>query len=172
MMYKKGQAAMEYLMTYGWAILVLVIVLAALYYFLPKTQEMCLFQQGFECNGLPQFYVTGSNNELKISVGLINKLPQSISNIKILCTNAGQGEITTKLFNQVSPFSTPKPIGAGASFKALDVSCVDSDGNGITSNEGSGFKGSLAIEYSLSTDVDKNVKHISIGSVSGRVGKK
>ena len=30
-MRKKGQAAMEYLMTYGWAILIVIIVAAALY---------------------------------------------------------------------------------------------------------------------------------------------
>jgi uncharacterized protein (UPF0333 family) len=30
-MRKKGQAAMEYLMTYGWAILIIVVVVAALY---------------------------------------------------------------------------------------------------------------------------------------------
>lgn len=30
-MKKKGQAAMEYLMTYGWAILIIVVVVAALY---------------------------------------------------------------------------------------------------------------------------------------------
>jgi len=31
MMKRKGQAAMEYLMTYGWAILIIVVVVAALY---------------------------------------------------------------------------------------------------------------------------------------------
>ena len=30
-MRKKGQAAMEYLMTYGWAILIIIVVIAALY---------------------------------------------------------------------------------------------------------------------------------------------
>ena len=39
-MFKKGQAAMEFLMTYGWAILVVLIALGALFYlgvFNPKT---------------------------------------------------------------------------------------------------------------------------------------
>lgn len=31
MIWKKGQAALEYLMTYGWAILIIIVVVAALY---------------------------------------------------------------------------------------------------------------------------------------------
>jgi len=51
---KKAQAAMEFLMTYGWAILVVLVVIGALAYFgvisvtnvLP---EKCFFQVGLEC---------------------------------------------------------------------------------------------------------------------------
>ena len=45
----KGQAMMEYLMTYGFAILVIVVILAALaFYILPLigTPESCLFANG------------------------------------------------------------------------------------------------------------------------------
>jgi hypothetical protein len=44
MLKKKAQAALEYLMTYGWAILVIVIVIAALYalgVFTPKASVPC-----------------------------------------------------------------------------------------------------------------------------------
>ena len=44
MLKKKAQAALEYLMTYGWAILVIVIVIAALYalgIFTPKASVAC-----------------------------------------------------------------------------------------------------------------------------------
>ncbi|NQU98411.1 hypothetical protein HQ533_03005 [Candidatus Woesearchaeota archaeon] len=55
-MYKKAQAAIEFLMTYGWAILVLLAVIGALSYFgvldasvlLP---ERCQFPVGFDCIG-------------------------------------------------------------------------------------------------------------------------
>ncbi len=54
--YKKSQAAMEFLMTYGWAILVVLAAIAALAYFgvlspekfLP---EKCLLETGFTCIG-------------------------------------------------------------------------------------------------------------------------
>jgi len=46
---KKGQSAMEYLMTYGWALLVVMIVLGVLFYlgvFTPKTTSACTFDPG------------------------------------------------------------------------------------------------------------------------------
>jgi hypothetical protein len=63
MMMKRAQAAMEFLMTYGWAILVVLVVIGALAYFgvlnpqilLP---ERCELQQGFYCKD----YMIGDNN--------------------------------------------------------------------------------------------------------------
>ena len=51
---KKSQAAMEFLMTYGWAILVVLAAIAALAYFgvlSPEKflQEKCLIETGFTC---------------------------------------------------------------------------------------------------------------------------
>jgi len=53
-MNKRGQAAMEFLMTYGWAILVVLVVIGALAYFgilNPSTllPERCEFQIGLNC---------------------------------------------------------------------------------------------------------------------------
>ncbi|MBI5391980.1 hypothetical protein HZB00_03170, partial [Candidatus Woesearchaeota archaeon] len=52
---KKGQAAMEFLMTYGWAILVVLVAIGALAYFgvlspsrfLPRS---CTIGPGFSCD--------------------------------------------------------------------------------------------------------------------------
>ncbi len=57
---RKGQAAMEFLMTYGWAILVVLIVIGALAYFgvlSPSTllPEKCTFPVSLSCT---DFYVT------------------------------------------------------------------------------------------------------------------
>ncbi len=49
MMIKKGQAAMEFLMTYGWAILVVLIAIGALMYFIKPTEmlpEKCTLPTG------------------------------------------------------------------------------------------------------------------------------
>ena len=67
---RKGQAALEYLMTYGWAILAVVVVLAVLWYlgiFTPKAPEMCVFDSPFSCIG-GTAYVNSSAIVLKIGV--------------------------------------------------------------------------------------------------------
>ena len=51
---KKGQAAMEFLMTYGWAILVVLAAIGALAYFgvlspSKHIPESCIFSQGIAC---------------------------------------------------------------------------------------------------------------------------
>jgi len=58
---KKGQAAMEFLMTYGWAILIVLVAIAALYFmgvFSPPISEKCLPQLPFASCG---FKMTASN---------------------------------------------------------------------------------------------------------------
>lgn len=53
-MNKKSQSAMEYLMTYGWAILVVLIALGALFYlgvFTPSVPSTCQFNTPFVCIG-------------------------------------------------------------------------------------------------------------------------
>ncbi|MBU2633833.1 MAG: LamG domain-containing protein [Nanoarchaeota archaeon] len=51
-MKKRGQSAMEYLLTYGWAILVVLVALSALFYlgvFSPSTPNTCNVQSPFVC---------------------------------------------------------------------------------------------------------------------------
>ena len=55
--YKKSQAAMEFLMTYGWAIIVVLAAIAALAYFGVLSPEKffgerCLLEPGFSCIGI------------------------------------------------------------------------------------------------------------------------
>src|SRR3989344_478750 len=50
---KKAQAAMEFLMTYGWAILIILVVLGVLFYlgvFSPKTPNTCELKAPIQCN--------------------------------------------------------------------------------------------------------------------------
>ena len=54
MRFRKGQTAMEYLMTYGWAILVIMVVLAVLFYLgvlnpSSITPTICTIKPGFTC---------------------------------------------------------------------------------------------------------------------------
>jgi hypothetical protein len=86
-MQKEAQAAMEFLMTYGWAILVVLVVIGALAYFgvLDARQllpQSCFMQTGIACKGYmvssganySQFViVNGLGNDIKIvSVSLVS----------------------------------------------------------------------------------------------------
>ncbi len=63
----RGQAAMEYLMTYGWALLAIVIVIALLLFLNPfGTGESCVAEPGFDC-GNPLPYLK-SNGELEVTL--------------------------------------------------------------------------------------------------------
>jgi hypothetical protein len=86
----KGQAAIEFLVTYGWAILAAMLVIAALSYFgitNPATSlpDKCLFSNAFECN---DYIITSS----AASVRLVNILGQTIysnNNISAILTDNG-----------------------------------------------------------------------------------
>jgi hypothetical protein len=76
---KKSQAAMEFLVTYGWAILASMIAIAALAYFglNPKTTlpDKCLFSNNIGC---PDYLITQSSSTVKLK--LVNGLGQTIYN--------------------------------------------------------------------------------------------
>ena len=110
---RKAQAAMEFLMTYGWALLAVLAAIGALAYFgvlspqrtLP---EICLFQQGLACQ---DFKVTSSTTEIFIQNGYgrdiemrqltVGSCSQSLNNqtldngdatlITMSCSNGGSG---------------------------------------------------------------------------------
>jgi hypothetical protein len=67
---RKGQAALEFLMTYGWAILVVLAAIAALAYFGVLSPDRflpskCTIQGGFSC---VEYKFDGASQELKFNV--------------------------------------------------------------------------------------------------------
>jgi hypothetical protein len=70
---KKSQAAMEFLMTYGWAILVVIVVIAALAYFgvLDPSKflmpSQCQLPAGLSCLD-HRVYVQGVTNKLELNI--------------------------------------------------------------------------------------------------------
>ncbi len=99
---KKGQAAMEFLMTYGWAILVVLAAIGALAYFgvlspSKHIPESCIFQQGIAC---VDFKVT----ETEVTLYLRNGYAQDIDlhNITVgNCNPAIIGERVTDLSSKL-----------------------------------------------------------------------
>jgi len=91
----KGQAAMEFILTYGWAIIVVLLMISALAYvgvlnpqnFLPSK---CLFNAGLGCN---DHVIFDDGSGIKVTLILTNNFgsPISVSDINItdLDNNAG-----------------------------------------------------------------------------------
>ena len=83
---KKSQAAVEFLLTYGWAILAALVALGALVYFgvtnpAKTLPDKCTFSNDFNCQ---DFYVTVPSN---VSIRLTNGLGQTIYSPQCACTS-------------------------------------------------------------------------------------
>ena len=79
MFFMRGQAAAEYLMTYGWAILVLIVVLAVLFSTGIMTpnyliSEECSFGTNLQCN----FALFNENDQTKLVMNLFNGFPYEV----------------------------------------------------------------------------------------------
>lgn len=126
----KGQAAMEFLMTYGWAILVVLAAIAALSYFgvlnpskfLP---EKCLMETGFTC-------ISSKVETTKVTLILSNGLGKTIdvNGISVINTQATCG----------TTFSPAVRIITGEQASLNWSGCS----NGVV---GESFKGNIEVDY-------------------------
>ncbi len=152
---------MEYLMTYGWAILVIVVVLAALLYlgvFNVPTPERCTLQTGLNC---ASFRLIGSSADLNISV--TNGLPKEVTITDVSCTQqdtgAGSATYTTLTSAVVIPVGTTKYV-------SQLVDCRNGAGTAITSGTvGSAYVGKLYIKYYF-TDEGSTATRVNPGDIS------
>ncbi|MBI2079285.1 hypothetical protein HYT84_00850 [Candidatus Micrarchaeota archaeon] len=153
----KGQAAMEYLMTYGWAILVIVIVIAALLFLNPfKAPETCLFQQpGFTCSEIkPLVFVDpDSGNTVKVKFTMINKNPNGVFVHKIYCSTAPVGDLKFEGLDGPSSAGSTSgdDVGAGAS-RDFEVPCYNTQGSPLTLAANSEIKGTVAVWFNYNND--------------------
>ena len=132
---RKGQAALEYLMTYGWAILAVVVVLAVLWYlgiFTPKAPEMCVFDSPFSCIG-GTAYVNSSHLVLK--VGVQSALADEAKIINITLNGAGVN------LSACSPSGTLTHINLTLD-TTNNIVCHHSN---LT--KGSSFRGTITFQY-------------------------
>ncbi|MGC9132641.1 MAG: hypothetical protein ACP5HJ_03350, partial [Candidatus Micrarchaeia archaeon] len=107
----KLQSAIEYLMTYGWAILIIAVVLGALYQYVitPSSlaPDFCNFKYGPTCIGVMLF---SSNTASNIAIVAINSLPFPIKNATLIVQPVG---ITQ---GNVSALCSPSFIQPGGTF--------------------------------------------------------
>jgi len=142
---RKGQSAMEYLMTYGWAILVIIVVIAVLFYIgvlNPRnvTPTTCTFQPGFSC----VTFILRTNGNLSLIVGQATGHRVHITG---LSCNSGDDPINWRELDV--------NITNGQSRSLGNSSCTDSDGVILTGVPGETGKFGVWLNY---TEMDTETK--------------
>src|SRR3990172_8757996 len=146
---RKSQAAMEFLMTYGWAILVVLAAIAALAYFgvlspekfLP---EKCVLSPGLTC-------VSHKVEPTKITMVIANGLGRTVIINSINVAGVGV-PVCSGTFSQqvISGTDFTFPIGGTCSNGALKEK----------------FKGDITISY---TEKDSNINKTTFGDIITKV---
>ena len=141
---RKSQAALEFLMTYGWAILVVLVAIGALAYFGVLSPDRflpskCTLPAGIACT---DFKVDAPNT---INVVLRNGMGFDATGINVRasgCTTAA---------------TTPTVIANGDQQSYAVTGC--------TLTAGSKYQGDLNVTY---TNADSSLVHVIQGSITGR----
>lgn len=168
-MSRKGQAALEFMMTYGWAILVVLAAIGALSYFgilnpTMLTPDTCLATSGFGCAGKPVIDGTAGTiaftvvNGMGSSVTLDNAgldLSDSLDNAQIGCD-----PLTTYICTRGDIACTDDSllVQDGASATIVVTGCDLSNTNVI--------RGELAFTF---TNPDSNLPDVITFKVGGKV---
>ena len=145
MMNRKSQAALEFLMTYGWAILVVLVAVGALAYFGVLSPDKflpakCTLQSGLVCL---DHKATLTTLELVIQNSLGFDI--TVNNVKAAgCTESGSK-------GAVSNGGRLTMLGASA------LTCV---------NSGSKYNGELNVTYTIT---DTGVQHNNRGEITTRI---
>lgn len=118
---RKAQAAMEFLMTYGWAMLVILIVIAALAFFGLLTPskflpDRCLMETGFSCLD----YKVQSSDTNTVSIVIQNMQGEDASNVVISIDDCNSDSVVANELNVTIPegkssvftFNCPTPTSS------------------------------------------------------------
>lgn len=166
---KKAQSAMEYLMTYGWAILIVIIVAAALYalgVFNPATFAGRT-ATGFTQLGAPSDWdlTTAGNGQFKITLSN-NKIASQVTIKTITAALKGGSTLTYNTLNCTGD-DTYLAIGPGGS-TILETACT----NPLVAYNLTFGTLSTGTSYSIDVDVLYNAggyDHTDTGTVTGVV---
>ncbi len=135
---KSGQAAMEFLMTYGWALLIVLISVGALTYlttgFSAFTTDSCMFPPGFSCIN---YQVSQAGNT--VFVTLQNGLGRSIDVDAVLSVSGSNTLCDGSSATYANTWSDGESV-------AWTISCT---GVGTPLLTGDLFKGFLTLDYTF-----------------------
>lgn len=155
---KKGQSALEFLMTYGWAILVVLIAIGALAYFgvlnparfLPSS---CIIFPGVSCTN---FKVAAGTAEFVVQNGMgetLNSFNVTISNPSTSSTCVGGGSLV------LATSGTGTTLTDGET-ELVSITCT----TGTLGTIGERFKSDLNVSYSVGSG-SNIIYHTKRGSI-------
>lgn len=157
----KGQVAMEFMMTYGWAILAAMIVIAALAYFgitnpSSTLPDKCTFSNAFQCS---DYMIT----PLTTSVRLMNTLGQTIyedgssGSISAIITDTGDACIVTSVVTG-NPVTELEPEGV------IEIACDNPESGDLSA--GDKLKRKITVTYAK---VPGGYDQVSLGELYATV---
>jgi hypothetical protein len=165
---KRGQAAMEFLMTYGWAILVVLIAIGALAYFgvlnpgrfLPA---ICTITPGVSCEDFVVKEGATGTNDNTITITLRNGMGDDVTLVNVSMTESDGGAEICNL-NCTSGCNN---IGIYGNFSMPDGELTTWTGVNCTTvgTQGSKFKGDIAFAY-VGTG---GLPHLKTGTITTQV---
>jgi len=140
---KKGQSAMEYLMTYGWAILIILIAIGALFYlgvFSPSTPSTCTASAPITCTDVKAIADTGGT--VTLVLGTTGTSSATLSSITTTSPIAGTCSPATAISSV-----TPTPISCTVGAMTVD-SKLTGTGTVTYSLEGSTVVHTTTVQFS------------------------
>lgn len=169
---RRAQAAMEYLITYGWAILIMLVVVGVLFYlgiFTPRGVSGCSFQTaGFTCYAYK--LASNSSGESGIILDMGQATGHDIKIIGFNCTTSESWmliDFAAGTWQNVTISSGSHKTLNGTLTKPSPLPCYKADGSLLKASDvGSYYKGKIYIHY---LDVETNLDHKAIGDISGNV---
>ena len=153
----KGQSAIEFLMTYGWAVLIMLVVIAILFMvgvFNPGTAvpESCVLPAGFTCYS----YSIDSTGKLYLDMGQAKG--KRITITALTCSMEEDPSLQS---------ITPVTIDNGRHRIVVNgTQCLDEDGQPFTGGEA--FRGRIVFTYN---EFGVGVPHTVHGDISGPMGE-
>lgn len=170
---RKGQTAMEYLMTYGWAILIIMVVLAVLFYLgvmRPPIPLVCTFPAGFTCTTNK---LSANSGSLTLEVGQATGKVINVTGVTCTMNNSATYTSTASIVYTPANFvilasgnkafiadnRTGGPVGINS------VVCTNANNQamGASATIGSQYNGKIYINY---TEVDTTITRIAVGTYS------
>lgn len=172
----KGQSAMEYLMTYGWALLVIVIVIAVLMFIRPfGAPESCIFQSpGFSCEGHRIFGSSSGINANGMFASIVNGQQKTIKDVDIACvrgtaTPPQASSVWQTIVTGANYISHGEEIGLIS--RASAVKCYDLTGSVpvvAPINPGEDFSGRIYLRYRFRDEPATVPQKVAVANMLGQ----